>query len=135
MLWSNCSCCPSGPAVCCSSDRYDLLHLCCNWNAGNWRLGKFYILSLDHYFLYFTFWFCYIFSLYYIYYFLKKQTVFMNTTDQLKNSLMLYSSDIWKDRHAGPHTNQQEQQFSDVSAGCAASFQVRECVFLLLTEE
>ncbi len=59
----------------------------------------------------------------------------MNTADQLKNSLMLYSSDIWKDRHAGPHTNQQEQQFSDVSAGCAASFQVRESVFLLLTEE
>ncbi len=53
----------------------------------------------------------------------------MNTNDQLKHVLMLYSSDIWKDRHAGPHTNQQEQQFSDFSTGCAASFQVRECFF------
>lgn len=33
-------------------------------------------------------------------------------------------SDVWEDRDAGLHSDQQEQQLPDVSSGCSAPLQV-----------
>lgn len=41
-------------------------------------------------------------------------------------NLVCNLSGVWENCHGGPHTNQQEQQLSDVPSGCASALQVSE---------
>lgn len=39
-------------------------------------------------------------------------------------NLVYHLSDVWESCHGGPHTNQQEQQLSNLPSGCASALQV-----------